>query len=305
MYLFQSWYESILFLKPKNFRLLGLVTLRTLVSSYRLFVPIIVVYLLFDNNLWGLFGIHVQGFNYLQEIILLNLFFLFVLIARPSVKRKGRGYFGDYIPHFIVWFCIKLVLYPMLDLVAKYGFWGGVINVIVLPLELFFLLFFLDARLRVRSFFSCILRAFKMFIFNLPFLLIVGVLPYYIIFTYVSRVPVVFKYANILFLIGYICLFTNFYVKRLHDQFRIYFQSMFVNFFKYLKVYLISLVKSWRYSLTFLKPSNFNSLIKESLKALFAGYGIWLIYFWYLLVFYVLPHFVKGTIPPKNRHRDF
>jgi len=211
MYLFESWKESFLFLKPKNLKLLGLVTLRTLRDSYRFFIPAILLYILFDSNLWGLFGITIPVFDTIQKILLVNMLFIFVLIARPSVKRKSRDYFLDYIFYFVIWLCVTLLLYQVFDMV-------------IFPLEIFFLLFFLDSRLGIKNFFLCILRAIKMFLFNLPFIIVIFILPYYFVFTYISKFPVLFKYINIILLLGYICLFTNFYVKRLHDQFRIYFE---------------------------------------------------------------------------------
>jgi len=297
MYLFESWKESFLFLKPKNLKLLGLVTLRILASSYLFFAYAILLFMFFDNNLWGLFGIRIPEFNIIQKILLIDLFFLFILVTRPSVKKKSISYFLDYIRHFIIWFCISLVLYPMLDLIVKYGFWGILFNLVAFPLEIFFILFFLDSRLGVKNFFSSFQRACKMFFFNLPFIIIIFLVPYYFVFSYVHKIPIISKYINLLFLIGYICLFTNFYVKRLHDQFRIYFHSMFVHFIKYAKEYFFSLMKSWKTSLAFLKPKTFQSFTKEALVTMVSGYKVWFTYFSFLLIFYILPHFVGGPIP--------
>jgi len=102
----------------------------------------------------------------------------------------------------------------------------------------FFTLFFLDTRGNFKDMFLSLYRAYKMAKLNYPFCLIINfvLLLFSALFTIIISViiaklfdPILllygipFKYTYMLFWPIQISFFTNFYIKRLHDQFSIYF----------------------------------------------------------------------------------
>ena len=103
MYLLKSWGESLSLFKPSNFKLLFLVTLNNLRRHYKFFLYFILLFLACDNNLWQIiFGVKFIWFNYLQILLFLYMPFIFVLVLRPSVKRKSCEYLWDHKWHFVL-----------------------------------------------------------------------------------------------------------------------------------------------------------------------------------------------------------
>jgi len=227
MYLLQSWRESLLFLKPENIKLLFLVTLRTIYKSYKFFMLIFMLFVLFEPSLWQfLLGVNVPLFQAIQRILLVDLFFVFVLVARPSIKRKTHQYFLDYNWHFTVWFLIPLLIIPFFEFVLKVSYLPTRLVVLIFPIEVFLILFWLDSRCSIKNLFLSLLRAIKMFVFNFPFCLLFFIFPFFIFSLSKFVIPVaIFKYLEAIVFVIYICFFTNFYIKRLHDQFNLYFKT--------------------------------------------------------------------------------
>jgi len=223
--LFQSWVESLLFLKPSNLKLLLLATLRIIRDSYKFFVGILLLFVLFESSLWDIiFGIKSSIFDIIQKILLIDLFFMFVLVARPSVKRKAKDYFGNYAWHFLYWFCIPLVIIPFIEFVLKVSALPPILVAVLFPIEVFWILFWLDVRVSIKNLFLSLWRGLKMLLFNLPFCVIAFIIPYFILVYIRFLLPALLsKYLEVICAIFYICLFTVFYTKRLHDQFKLYF----------------------------------------------------------------------------------
>jgi len=225
MSLLQSWKESLLFLKPENIKLLLLVTVRTLYQSYKFFILLFLLFVLFESNLWQfLLGVSAPFFGIIQKILLVNLFFLFVLVARPSVKRKSAAYFLDYNCHFMIWALISFLVI-LLRRGQDFAWLYKASGFAILPIGFFWILFWLDARCTIENLLLSLLQAIKMFVFNFPFCLLFFMIPFFV-FSLIKLLVsgALFKYLEIFIFILYICFFTNFYVKRLHDQFHLYFR---------------------------------------------------------------------------------
>ncbi|MFC1842579.1 hypothetical protein ACFLYU_02900 [Candidatus Dependentiae bacterium] len=228
MYLLQSWQESVEFLKIKNLKMLLLVTLKSIYSNYKFFSSMLLLFVLFEKSLWRLiFGVDIHIFDLIQKILLASFVFLFALIARPSIKRKTVSYFWDYKWHFVYWLITIILFFGVIFRTFRpfqILFLNPVNESIFFIAGVFFTLFWLDSRLRVKNLVFSLWRALKMFIFNFPFCFVCSI-PYVILlfagrFVYPGLLP---KILELLLFIFYICFFTNFYTKRLHDQFALYF----------------------------------------------------------------------------------
>jgi len=127
-------------------------------------------------------------------------FFLFPLVFLGLLIFRGPEYF---------------------DIIPKYFLLFG-------PLMWTYALFFFDSKGRIKDLFLSLWRSFKMIIFNYPF--------YFIMFLAIELIKDGFYfitdilgltfldfYINLLFLPIVICIFTNFYIKRMHDQSKFYF----------------------------------------------------------------------------------
>jgi len=96
------------------------------------------------------------------------------------------------------------------------------------PLTWSFALFFLDSKRRIRDLFCSFWRSLKMLVFNYPFYFIMFLIlepiknGFYFIANFLNLTFLDF-YINLLFLPIIICIFTNFYIKRVHDQSKFYF----------------------------------------------------------------------------------
>jgi len=247
MYLFQSWKESLLLFKPENFKLFMLVTLKLLIEAVKVWLKyfwwIIVFAVALDITSFFLKGI-VLGLS--LAFVRYFLLFAFFLSVWFSVKRKTLSYFWSYKCYLVLLMIVVLLMVSEFILLM---FLGGAIFLIFGgpnayaafvvastterlllfgPLIWIFVLFFLDSKGRVRDFCFSFWRSCKMLVFNFPFYLIMFLLSEFIrdLFHFnVSfiRLTRLDFYINLLLLPIYICVFTNFYIKRMHDQSKFYF----------------------------------------------------------------------------------
>jgi hypothetical protein len=264
-YFFRSWKESVSLFIPKQARLFFLITLKSIIESYKLIAL----------HLWWLFGL-----SYLTDILysryfgiksyfcivpllswFLTIFFIY-LIIRPSIKRKGWSYYKDYLGRFayFVLFSIIAFLIPILLLLIgnKIAFWTfsiswifymlflpflivpllisflvapQVVALYTSPLLTFLLLFMLDSNGSISDVFQSIIRAFKMVIYNYPFCIIMFIV--FIVCSTIGQMLIVQFFGINSFLLSSLvtnlilpiplCILTNFYIKRLHDQFGLYY----------------------------------------------------------------------------------
>lgn len=109
----------------------------------------------------------------------------------------------------------------LLDITTVTGFYYS-------AFMLFFMFFWLDSQITIRSFFSAAANSLKMIVYNLPFvaflsLLYVGI--YNGLFLLTLIIPAYFVYALFVVLIvpAFMSIFSVFYTKKVHDQFDLYY----------------------------------------------------------------------------------
>lgn len=233
MQLWQSWKESFLFFLPKNFRLFLLVTLKTMVTAYKtLFTYFWWLFLFTVPAVYSYLS--VEYAFYVRFIAINLLLFCYLLATRSSVRKKDTRYFfsyGFYIFYFATTLCFVhalsivasrisglTVLYDLID----YG--------IAAPLFIFVMNFVLDSDGTVSSFFLSWWRALKMVFYNYPLcvisIMILRFLSNFIDWLLITvDVHTIFCALNlkVISLVIPYCFFANVYIKKLHEQFGVYF----------------------------------------------------------------------------------
>ena len=247
----QSWLESLQIFKPANFKLFLLVTLKSIVETYKT---------LFTKFWWVLLGFVAMDYGsgyvyanypaylgtYFLLMVLLAIFILYVLflVARPSVQQKNWQYIWNYRKHFLFFLLMCLLVAVLFQ---NQLFWGHLfligVTFGVSPLFIVTTCFLLDSNGSVRSSILSIWRGIKFCIFNYPFCLL-GLLALHcllyvlsLLFAYIFYIlsmllaalmidgGVSLRYGNVIFWPIPICFFMNFYIKRLHEQFELYFEK--------------------------------------------------------------------------------
>jgi len=234
MNILQSWQSSLALFKPQSLKLFLLVTLKSIIETYKLlfttFLPLcgILVALSFLNG-WGL----------LLTILLL------CLIIRPSVLKKDYNYLKRYVFHFIYYVIVLLFIMMVEDMFKisvawfvtcfEYHLALSLLMLIIFfvfltaPLYIFNIFFYLDSDGRFNSLFKSIVRAIKMVIYSMPFVAIVSIvfLLISIMVTYLIRM-IACRYIilfNLFFIMpSMLCFWNNFYIKNIHENFDLYFK---------------------------------------------------------------------------------
>ena len=128
LYFFQSWKEAILVLNPKNAKLFVLITLKTIIQSFKIIVRdwgwlllVMAVFYFIDFQFFN--PTSAKLFFILISVAWLILIFGVYLIIRPSIKRKGYLYYCDYMryfPYFVLFsLVIQLIPHMLLLLFSK------------------------------------------------------------------------------------------------------------------------------------------------------------------------------------------
>lgn len=176
-----------------------------------------------------------------------------LLAARPSVALKDCAYFRSYF-----WRAILMAFMLRLpELVGEIIFTFYFRELVAIPLLLrvvslvhlllkwyavTYVLFFLDSDGSIKGFFRSWLYAAKMMVFNLPFYTITGVIALLIFQVYIVLLSYLFRMSGaagmslgvgiqmfvyfvlmLAFELFKDCFLANFYIKKLHDQFTLYF----------------------------------------------------------------------------------
>lgn len=246
-----SFIESFNVLKLESIKLLALVSLNTLFFVYRSlmyawFLPLaLLVGLVLDAH------------------SLIAAFYLTVLVkaARPSMELKRTVYwqqpvFADWIIFLGVFAFLQVPFFftesssfltVCYDLMLKLFFLSGpawlpgtavlgLLLVFLSPLIILWVLFMLDAQIGFWQYVKACGRAVTMLMYNYPFFLVVyAVLRIVLSLGYLISMPLVSWLPQLAFLgwfilLGFIipywvCFITNFYVKRLHEQFSLYYRK--------------------------------------------------------------------------------
>ena len=190
----------------------------------------------------------------LQFIVLILQFiplFILFLTVRPSVSIKNYSYYGGYYKHYFFSYAILMGLVfaqfiPFLRgslLISK--------TFILSPFVSFFMFFYLDSDGSIREVFLSIYRAFKMLFFHVPLIIVMLVIFSYAfsgsIYVFNQNLHKLFEaelsikeesfhliillrdlaylVASYLLLPFIICFYNNFYIKKVHEQFNLYFPN--------------------------------------------------------------------------------
>lgn len=215
MLLLQSWKESFNMFKPKSITQLGLVTLKSSLQSYGILVYFFWWLLLLT--------VIIEGSCYYPECLFKGIWSYSVIkglksvllalmcaIARPSVMLKKWPYFNIYI------FRCLITAYLLLSLPTPMLFGFGMIL-------LFATFFYLDSYGSTKDILLSLVRGCAMFLYNLP---LCGVSTIVALLVYSGVFYLLGMYSSYIFLIvtpGVFAWVKNIYVKRLHDQFNIYY----------------------------------------------------------------------------------
>lgn len=260
MQILQSWKESLLIFKPSNFKLFLMVTVKSILETYKL----LLCYFWWLVLLYVFFSVLVYAFFFSDSQILAFLFlaimFVTFLIVRPSVERKGYSYFskkllyigliGIFYPIIVflvlfftvLFFSVLGIPFPFwlrIILAPFIGFIAPVFFLFVTPLSIFYTLFALDSDIDMRAidsytmriakimkiFGEAFFRAGKMVLFSYPFCFVSYLLFYgmYQSLHWIIPYPLFFRFFHLLLLPILICIFANFYIKQVHEHFDLYF----------------------------------------------------------------------------------
>ncbi|MGC2310231.1 MAG: hypothetical protein WA432_01260 [Candidatus Babeliaceae bacterium] len=247
--LLQSWQESLLIFKPRNFKNFLLITaksyketVKALLFGARYFLLLIAVLLILMTVMIAhLFYI---GKNQSLIVSLLSplyyftyyfCLFLVYCAVRPSANKKDYLYFCTFIKKFFLSFIfmiffIHLISLAILLFLATFftlNCWLDELIHFLYPFSLFFLL---DAgnRKKFLWIFYSIGNGLKMFFYNLPLSAVIIVLFYFLyqgvmylghtlLFVYLI------SFLLILLDILYVCLFSNIYIRQIHEHFDWYY----------------------------------------------------------------------------------
>ena len=258
MTLFQSWADSLTLLKPKNLQLFVMVTIKSIIEAYKLYFKyfwwLLIIFL--ASSLGPNFQYTIT--NYTSFSLLLFFFYAFgvslfyripllavCLITRPSILQKDCSYFCTQFKKNFLWLCMDFLISIVTILCfmgimkalppAHFFQFSILISFLSLLLSffqwsfnVFCVLFFTDTDGGFKNYFLSLWAALKMSIYNLPLICVINAcffLPI-IFFNHVVYISPVMKLIIGAFLmpIG-VCTYANIYIKRLHDQFDLYFKQ--------------------------------------------------------------------------------
>lgn len=253
--LLQSWRDSLLIFVPKNFSLFFLVTVNNALRTYRhllfyfwwLIIMQVLVQPFILFSLLAYVKVSPEMMHSVArgiQMVIASLWLSAVyLCVRPSVLQKSIEYFSQYffsIPYLIGWtfllfflhsyFFIPLIVkVPFALVIVGWIFWLYVISVAVL-----FAFFLLDERITIVNALQALRRAVLMSWYNVPALLVVsGTLIGMWTLLDLVRIGVhagividgIWQLITMLFFIPIMILFVcTLYIKKVHDQFVLYFQ---------------------------------------------------------------------------------
>ncbi|MCX5922605.1 MAG: hypothetical protein NTX86_04745 [Candidatus Dependentiae bacterium] len=260
MQLLDVWKNTLTLYKPQNLKLFFLVTLKSVVETYKIMVgtfwPLVVgcsAIMIISGILlkpWipiVLVSGEIPDSVSLLTVLLLMLaviapflsfyylYFLMYLIARPSVDLKDYAYLKQYCRYFF-WFLIVFVLpfeFPIKAIVLFLGFFTD-----------YFTFFYLDSHGGFYTLFPSIKRAGKMLLYTLPVVIPLIVLSY----AYAFGIKFLFWFGSVeesikaflacplamslfvfidIFIVQpiSICVMSNLYTKYLHENFELYFEQ--------------------------------------------------------------------------------
>lgn len=259
MTLVQSWIDSLSLLKPKNLQLFLMVTLKSILETYKLmfkyFWWVLIIQLICYIYL------SIQSFFMVAVVLQSLLFFMICAITRPSIVKKNCAYLRT---QFFPYLCYAGLIagLSVIIFLCKVSMPAS-FYVLFYTWIPFFILFFLDSDKSIKSYFLSMWYALKMIFFNLPLIVCAyavlflfngaftwiaewiaellsslayqGLMSLVSNFTSLKSIVLIlfsvigglhyFILQGVLFLPISICLYANIYIKRLHDQFELYYKQ--------------------------------------------------------------------------------
>jgi hypothetical protein len=261
MQLLTAWKESLALILPPQGALFFLVTVKTILRTYRTwlfyFGWLVVAFVVFDLFFLtchvpsfifsGPFSLSTHVTAWLRLGMWYGLLFTLYLTVRPSVLPKNISYFLSYSRHFVLFLLVAL-FYSWVNYLMVFVLYGcSPVHMYELGMSfilVFFTLFFLDSRGHLIDSFYAFIRAIKMIVYNLPLCFIVGT-----VFVLLLRAlgglelvlirmvtqtttlsadqqlvaELVERVIYLLVLPVPVSLITNIYIKKVHEQFSLYF----------------------------------------------------------------------------------
>lgn len=246
MTLLQSWADSLTLLKPKNLQLFVMVTIKSIIEAYSLYVKYFWWLLLamplflfiapdlaasWQNN-------DTQNLARYATLVgmaasLYGILFLAACFAtRPSILQKDCAYFRTQfkkiILYWLAWGALRVVLIKYAVPFGRILFSVGSVS-LCSPALIFFVLFFADSDGGLKNIFVSMWNSVKMIIYNFPLICVINLLfsvsvLFFSYFFYISTLMQIMIGA-LLMPIG-VCTYANIYIKKLHDQFDLYFKQL-------------------------------------------------------------------------------
>ncbi len=254
MYFLRSWKESVAVFVPSNFKLYMLVTIKNAMETcknliYYFWWLVLLVFVFEVGCYYPECLLAGPTWKFINSALVITLSFALFMLVRPSIRPKGFYYFEQHARKTFIGFIGLYFLFGYLtswigEFVAEWA-WHTAASAInynllsflfsltlfiygfffMLPPFVFSVLFYFDSNGSIKAWFFSILRGFIMFLYNFPFCLLSvvacfgmwhglqWVLPTYGILIFFSFIPFVVSY------------FKTMYVKRLHDQFSLYYPN--------------------------------------------------------------------------------
>ncbi len=221
MTLVQSWVDSLTLLKPKNLQLFVMVTIKSILEAYTLYFKYF-WWLLLALPLLCLFIMPNGSIQYI--VLLCIVYFLYGIlflgtcfITRPSILQKDCTYFRTQFKKIILYWLLLMLLLVPLFLVSSYSPW-----------YVFFILFFADSEGGFKNFLLSMWNGLKMMLYNFPLIFVMNfccsVLVFIVNYMFVITPLTQAIIGAFLIPIG-VCTYANIYIKKLHDQFDLYFKQ--------------------------------------------------------------------------------
>ncbi len=263
MRLLRSWRDSLLLLAPQNFKLFGLVTLKSTFETYKAMahvwyfwtLPVIVV---IQRLYFGREAFEAQFIAPLSVpyYIMMGVLYVglavwvtvtFCLATRPSIGQKTLRYFDEYKRSVLTLALVAILLWQCIFWwnrffasfhyeLTSFRALGQALEFFTLvdfvPLCIFFILFYLDSDGSIKQLWTAVVRAVKMTVYNLPLLLVLMIavtLPVFMLFIHANSYqwPEYIGLLLDIFLLKplLINLWTNIYIKKLHEMPELYFNQ--------------------------------------------------------------------------------
>jgi hypothetical protein len=254
MTLTQAWIDSLMLLRTKNFLPFTMATLKSIQEAYKLVFKyfwwlvlvcfIISSYRILIVNSRDMSSLvlyaQIRGIVYLLYTL---LFMGVCFVTRPSIEKKDCAYLVNQYKKIILYWVTWAIIFVVSSgtLLFMPSFYVTLCSVVYI----FTILFFADSQGSFKDFLFSICNALKMIIFNIPLLFVIGSFFYcseWFFFQCIKRgiiffvseenvmtqtfivVRIINNFLGVLLMPIGVCTYANIYIKKLHDQFDLYFK---------------------------------------------------------------------------------